>query len=155
MAAIVRDPGVPLAEAEVQSSARAALGLRRAPRHVWFVDALPRNDAGKVLRAELARLWSGDAADAAVDTVEDDAPAFSPLEAALAGLWSGLLRRNDIRSCDDFRQLGGDAGLAARLVEQVREVFGVELPPGAVEEDAGTLAGMAARIERARRALDG
>jgi oxalate---CoA ligase len=155
VAAIVRDPGVPLTEAEVQSSARAALGLRRAPRHVWFVDALPRNDAGKVLRAELARLWSGDAADAAVDTVEDDAPAFSPLEAALAGLWSGLLRRNDIRSCDDFGQLGGDAGLAARLVEQVREVFGVELPPGAVEEDADTLAGMAARIERARRAVGG
>lgn len=153
VAAVARDPGVPLTEAEVQSSVRAALGPRRAPRHVWFVDALPRNDAGKLLRAELARLWSGAAAGAALDAVEDDAPASSPIEAALAGLWSGLLRRNDIRSCDDFRQLGGDDGLAALLVEQVREVFGIELPPGAVDEDAGTLAGMAARIERARGAV--
>ena len=155
VAAVVRRPGATVTAEAVQAHVRTRLGARCAPRRVWFVDALPRNEAGKVLRAELARLRSGDAAGAAVDAVEDDTPASSPIEAALSGLWCGLLRRHDIGSRDDFRQLGGDAELAAALVEQVREVFGVDLPPGAVEEDAGTLAGMAARIGRARRAVGG
>ena len=155
VAAVVRRPGAAVTADEVQACVRMRLGARCAPRRVWFVDALPRNEAGKLRRGDLPAWVGHDAAAPAGHAAPAFALAATPLEAALAGLWSDLLRRSDIRSCDDFRQLGGDAGLAALLAEQVREVFGVELPPGAVDEDAGTLAGMAARIERARRAVAG
>lgn len=155
VAAVVRAAGASLTDAELRSRTHAALGPRRSPRHLWFVDALPRNDSGKVLRAELARLWSLDAPAAAIDAVEDDATWCSPFEAALAGLWGDVLGRDDIRPGDRFRRLGGDDALAGILIARVREAFGVELPSGAVDEDAGTLAGMALRIERAIRSAGG
>jgi acyl-CoA synthetase (AMP-forming)/AMP-acid ligase II len=52
-ALVLEAPG---AEAAVRAALAARLG-GRAPEHVFLIDALPRNDAGKVVRGELVN-WA-------------------------------------------------------------------------------------------------
>jgi acetyl-CoA synthetase len=49
---VARRPGAALA-AELQEHVRARLGRHEFPRHVEFVEALPRTPAGKVDRGAL------------------------------------------------------------------------------------------------------
>jgi amino acid adenylation domain-containing protein len=70
----------------------------------------------------------------------------SPLEAALARLWSRILEVNDVDRNDDFLLLGGDrAGLAA-LIASVNSLFRVDLKIESLPQDAMTVAGMARAI---------
>jgi len=136
-----RDPE-PLLEA-----LRERLGARRAPRQLWFVDALPRTDGGKIRRALLPG-WVGYVAAGADATPA--APAASPIETALAALWAGVLAREDIARDAAFADLGGDDACAVRLCAQVAAVFGVDIPAGALRGDASTVARMARAIEERR-----
>jgi fatty-acyl-CoA synthase len=53
---VVVKPGSELDEAEVKDFVRANLARFKVPRDVVFVDQLPRNPSGKVLKRELASL---------------------------------------------------------------------------------------------------
>ncbi len=150
VAAVVLAPDARLTEGAVAALARDRLGVRRAPRRIWFVDALPRNEAGKVMRLSLPAAVGFEAPESAQDDDPDHAGRTSPLEAALAGLWCDVLEVASVRPGDAFRSLGGDDARAARMLDQVHAVFGVELPPAAIDGASGTLAGMAGMIEQAR-----
>jgi acyl-CoA synthetase (AMP-forming)/AMP-acid ligase II len=52
---VVPREGVKLTEAEVQDHVKRTLARYKVPREVEFVDELPRNTTGKVLKRELAR----------------------------------------------------------------------------------------------------
>ena len=92
------------------------------PRAIVALDALPLTPSGKVDRAALPA--PGDA-----DLLRADArePPATPLETALAALWSELLGITDIGRRDDFFVIGGHSLLAARLVARLRERLGVEV----------------------------
>ncbi len=51
---VVRRPGAAADEAQLKALVRDQLARHKVPRQVVFVDALPRNPAGKVLRHQLA-----------------------------------------------------------------------------------------------------
>lgn len=53
--------------------------------------------------------------------------AAGPLAVALQAIWSALLSADHVGVNDDFLMLGGDSLTGARLLAQVREVFGVAL----------------------------
>ncbi|HEY8243808.1 MAG TPA: non-ribosomal peptide synthetase [Casimicrobiaceae bacterium] len=149
VAAVVRERGSALDAAQVVAAARAALGDRRSPRHVWFVDALPRTESGKLKRADLPGLVpvNGHArADEAAPTRTS-----TPLEIAVGALWAATLRRDRVGIDDNFFMLGGDSLRGAKLLTQVNSAFGVDLAVPALFDDANTIAGMARAIERARR----
>jgi len=59
-AVVVRGPGAELSEADVVRWARDRLAGFKTPKSVDFIDALPRNASGKILRRELrAPYWAG------------------------------------------------------------------------------------------------
>lgn len=146
VAAVVRAAGSNIAAEAILARVRASIGARRTPRQLWFVDALPRNRAGKVLRSELATLARPAAAPTERGTV-----ASSPVAAALGALWAQVLGVTQVAEQDAFRALGGDDERAAALIDLVRAVFDVELPRDAFDGDDATLARMARELE-ARRA---
>jgi len=147
-AAVVTVAGAALSEEQVLAAANARLGARRAPRRVWIVEALPRNAAGKLLRTRLPALVGYVSPSA---PAEDVPPARAPLEAAIAALWAAVLGVPHVAGDASFGELSGDPRHATLLLGQVRDVFGVALPPQALDGAAATPARMAREIEAARR----
>jgi acyl transferase domain-containing protein/acyl carrier protein len=68
------------------------------------------------------------------------------LEEQLAEVWQALLGLDRVGVHDDFVQLGGHSLMAAQLIAQLRNRFGVEVPVRVLFE-GGTIADLAARIE--------
>ena len=148
VAAVVMQPGATRDADGLLDAVRERLGARRAPRRLWFVDALPRTDVGKVRRAMLPE-WVGYVA-AGGDAPASGPAAASPIETALAALWSGVLARGEVSRDATFQALGGDDDRAARLCAQVADVFGVEIAARALRDEASTVAAMARVIEERR-----
>jgi acyl-CoA synthetase (AMP-forming)/AMP-acid ligase II len=59
LALVVRKPDASLSLDDVVAFARERLANYKVPRRVQFVDALPRNVSGKVLKTELRKEWAG------------------------------------------------------------------------------------------------
>ena len=52
-AVVSLEPGVELSETQLQDHVRTHLARYKVPREVVFVDELPRNTTGKILKREL------------------------------------------------------------------------------------------------------
>jgi amino acid adenylation domain-containing protein/thioester reductase-like protein len=50
---------------------------------------------------------------------------YTPLEAGMSHLWSGILKTGRVSLDDDFFQLGGNSLLAAEMLARVRVMFGI------------------------------
>lgn len=59
-AAVVRRPGMSVSAEEIVAWCRASLAGFKKPRAVHFVDELPKNASGKILKRELRRVLSGE-----------------------------------------------------------------------------------------------
>jgi len=149
VAAVVRAPGSHVEAEQVIAEVRDRLGAQRAPRRLWFVDGLPRTEAGKVRRADLPG-WVGydPAAAAPVDAAAERN--LSATGRAIAALWATVLRLPSVPAHADFFMLGGDSLRGMQLIGEVRKAFGVELPLRSLFADAATVAGMARRIDALR-----
>jgi amino acid adenylation domain-containing protein len=75
----------------------------------------------------------------------------SPVEEVLTGIWSGVLRIEQIGVNDNFFELGGHSLLATQVISRVRESFGVKLGLRVLFEHP-TVRGMAAAIGETQRA---
>jgi len=134
-AAVVAAPG--LDPAALRGFLRQRLAGHEVPARLLVVDALPRNEAGKVVKAELrALLTRRDAG---------RAPRPGP-EQRLAALWTRVLGVTDLAADDEFLARGGDSLKAAQLAALAAEEFGVAVPAAlvfdrpALAEQAGWLA---------------
>lgn len=150
VAAVVPVAGVRLDADSIAAIARARLGANRAPRRIWIVESLPRNDAGKVLRRALPTWVGFEPAGANRSHADVVADAFSPIQAALAGMWGAI--GGDPVSDREARwsSVGAADPSGALLAMQVQTLFDAVIDTGALIDGDPTLAEMAARIERAR-----
>jgi oxalate---CoA ligase len=146
-AAVVLEGDETLDRRELASFLKDRLAAFKRPRHVVFVDAIPRGPTGKIQRQRLHELLNLETATA---PPRREAPAGSALETALSALWCDLLGVEEIAPDDDFFALGGDRLQWARLLERVRDAFRVEIAPAALDEGATTVAAMATLVERER-----
>ncbi len=82
------------------------------PQHLEWIDALPRNAAGKADRLALAiRPLQTPSGNASVEREE-----HSPVEQALLDIWREVLGTEAISKHDDFFALGGDSLLSIRIL---------------------------------------
>jgi acyl-CoA synthetase (AMP-forming)/AMP-acid ligase II len=139
---------VPAGESPPEAGVRAFLARRLArhevPALIRYVDSLPYNAAGKVVKSELRETL-------ALGVHRAGAAPATPTETALAELWARLLGGDGITTADDFFALGGDSMRAAQLATLAGETFGVPVP-SALVFDRPDLAGQAAWIDEARPA---
>ncbi|MCP4655911.1 MAG: amino acid adenylation domain-containing protein, partial [bacterium] len=111
------------------------------------LEALPLTANGKVDRRALP------APEGPAPTATPEA-LCTPVEEAVAGIWSEVLGVGRIGGDDDFFALGGHSLLAIRVLSRIAAALGVELPRRALFTRP-TVAGLAGEIEQRRRAEQG
>ncbi|WP_405179559.1 amino acid adenylation domain-containing protein [Nocardia sp. NBC_01377] len=133
----VPDTGARLDAVELRSAVAEFLTGYMVPDAVVVLDALPLTPNGKLDRKALP-------APEFVSDATYRAPS-SPLEQAVAEVFSGLLGGVEVGLDDDFFALGGNSLLATRAVARVNAALDAKL---AVRElfEASTVAALAARI---------
>ncbi len=129
---VVGGPGGPGGEAEagrvLQDFVRGRLAEHKVPHRVVFVEALPRNASGKVLKGELRERFGG-----AADETAFVAPRTAT-EATVAGAWAAVLAVPRVGVDDDFFALGGHSLAAAQVAARLQDALGIEVAPTAVFE---------------------
>jgi amino acid adenylation domain-containing protein len=118
---------------------------RRLPEHMvpaGFVhlDALPMTANGKLDKAALPTAAPRPTARAGARRPRDDA------QRRVAKLWADLLGVPVTDIDADFFDVGGHSLLAARLVSDIRQAFGVRLPLAEFLDNGRTVAGLAALL---------
>ncbi|MFY1829601.1 amino acid adenylation domain-containing protein, partial [Myxococcus fulvus] len=112
-----------LAAPELRAWLGASLPEHMVPSAFVRMDALPLTPTGKLDRRALPD------SDEVLPTSADRFVApRTPVEEALAKLWTELLRVARVGVHDDFFELGGHSLLATRLVSRIRGELGTELP---------------------------
>lgn len=92
------------------------------PRRYGVLEAMPRTANGKLDRRAVASFATMD---------EDDTifvPPSGHLESVLQKLWSKVLKIEDLSVTASFLDLGGYSLTAIRIVAQLRDLFGVDVP---------------------------
>ncbi|MGW9210211.1 AMP-binding protein [Embleya sp. NPDC055664] len=121
---------------------RERLARHEIPTRFLRVDALPRNPAGKVVKAELRARMAGDDA-------ERSSMPRTATETAVGGLWAEVLGRPGAGPDDNFFALGGDSFKATRLAAAATRLFALDVPVS-LAFDRPELAAQAAWIDTAR-----
>jgi acyl-CoA synthetase (AMP-forming)/AMP-acid ligase II/acyl carrier protein len=111
---------------ELQAFVRARLGEHKVPHRVIFVESLPRNASGKVVKRELRERF------AALPVPSAPAAPSDATETGVLAIWREVLEQDEIGARDDFFDLGGHSLAAAQIVARLRDAFGIELPVTAV-----------------------
>ncbi|MGW1893793.1 amino acid adenylation domain-containing protein [Streptomyces sp. NPDC002004] len=144
VAFVVAAPGAGLRPEKLRDRLADALPPHLVPDAVTLVERLPLTSSGKVDRRALA-----DLAGAAPDRTPGPVPAaLTPLEQAVAELWSRALGTEVAHPDADFLSLGGHSLLALAVTDDLHEELGVELTLADFFA-APTVAGQAALVERA------
>ncbi|MCS0634267.1 non-ribosomal peptide synthetase [Streptomyces sp. LP05-1] len=121
----------------------ATLPAHLVPDELLVVDRLPLTSSGKVDRRALAGLF-----DAGTEDGTPAATALTPLQQAVADIWSRALGTEVTSPDADFLALGGHSLLAMGVADDLREELGVELALADFFA-APTLAAHAALLEQA------
>ncbi|GAA0588571.1 non-ribosomal peptide synthetase [Streptomyces crystallinus] len=143
VAFVVAAPGPVPAASVLRERLTDVLPAHLVPDAITLVERLPLTPSGKVDRRALA-----DRAETASEHADAPAPALSPLEQAVAEIWSRSLGSEVTRGEADFLALGGHSLLALAVTDDLREELGVELALADFFA-APTVAAQAALIERA------
>src|SRR5437763_7642328 len=97
------------------------------PAALLQLDTLPLTANGKVDRKALIELESKKAMEAGSLTL-------TPTEELIAGVWSSLLGKSEIRRDDNFFALGGHSLISIQMLARVEKVFNREIELRAIFE---------------------
>ncbi len=127
-AAIIARDSQPLSINDLRLFMGTFLAEYKIPRHILFVDELPRTSLGKIERYKLTERYKGISATEKMRQ-SDSSEARTPVERALVGLWSSILGKpeSDIGIGDTFQGLGGTSLSAARLIVRMRDTFQISI----------------------------
>jgi acyl carrier protein len=114
---------------ELISYARTQLPEVMVPTVVVMLSAMPRTEHGKIDRSALPLpkpdIFGGRSVYVAPIT---------PVEKAIAAIWSEVLGFDQVGIHDDFFDLGGHSLLAMQIVSRIQSALGVEVPVGKLFE---------------------
>ncbi|NNE23714.1 MAG: AMP-binding protein [Rhizobiales bacterium] len=149
----------PQANATVQNLRSFALDSNKLthaeiPRHIVFVDTIPKSTTGKIQRNNMAQTLELTDVAAATDARQSNyaAPA-THTEQRLAAIWAEVFGLEQVGVRDDFFLLGGDSLLAIQIAIRVSDEFDVSLSLRALFE-APTVSELAKQIADSRRSIE-
>jgi thioesterase domain-containing protein len=130
----------------LRQHARERLPEYMVPAVILPLAALPATSNGKLDRKALLALTAGALQKAGGDRQRSTA-ARTPVEDTLVSIWADVLGVKKVGIDDDFFELGGHSLLAARLMQQLSDIFWMDLPLRLLFE-APTINRMAAVIQQ-------
>ncbi len=123
-------PGFRIAAAELRTWVKQTLPSYMVPSVIVELDALPLTPNGKVDRKALPKPG------ATVSTATDFVPARDEIELALTRIWQEVLNVSTVGIRDNFFDLGGHSLLAVRLMAEIKEKIGRDIPLTALFQGA-------------------
>ena len=105
--------------ASLRSFLSARLPSFMVPAAFVAIDQMPLTPQGKVDRRALPYPAAAAAAGGSLDG------GYTPIQAGMSHLWSGMLKTGRVSLDDDFFALGGNSLLAAEMLAHVRVMFGI------------------------------
>ena len=126
------------AVADIRAQLHSRLPAWMVPTHIVLVEALPRNERGKVSRQELPAPQRA--------PIEPPRPG---LETDIAAEWAAILRLEAVGRSENFVALGGDSLNVAQLTATLAARYGVTLSPSELAS-APTVAQLAERLATRR-----
>ena len=132
---------------ELRSWVGERLPAFKVPRVIRFLDEIPKGPTGKLQRVGLAARLGIEPLDDRLDDVEH-VPARSAAEKDIAEVWAGMFPGQPIGVRTRFEALGGDSLLAVRMLAEVSERLGRDVPYLVFAED-GTIEALAAALDAA------
>jgi amino acid adenylation domain-containing protein len=141
IAYIVPEEGVEPTSAELYAFLKEKIPTYMIPSIFVTIEKIPLTPNGKVNRRELP----------VPEFSEDEASANfmaprTPVEETLAEIWRETLSVSQVGVESNFFDLGGHSLLATRVISQIREKFGVELPLRVLFESP-TIAGLGQHLD--------
>ncbi len=131
------------------SELRAWVGERlpafKVPRVIRFLDEIPKGPTGKLQRVGLAARLGIEPLDDRLGEAEH-VPPRSAAEKDIAEVWAKIFPGQPIGVKTRFEALGGDSLLAVRMLAEVSERLGRDVPYLVFAED-GTIEALAAALE--------
>jgi amino acid adenylation domain-containing protein len=140
VAYVVSAPGQTADAAELTAYLREHLPPYMIPQHLVALDTMPLTPNGKVDRKALPTTELGNL------SVDDYVAPVTDIQIKLAALWADLLRVSRVGIRNGFFALGGHSMLAVRMLNRLRETFGVEIPLRTVFR-AQTIEELSAHVE--------
>lgn len=119
---IQADPESPVSTEDLRAHLRAILPDQMIPGTYVIMGSLPLTPSGKLSRSNLP-----DPQEEPSHSITGAIPR-TPVEIALARLWSEILQVQSVGIKDNFFELGGHSLLATRVISRIRDEFGAELP---------------------------
>ncbi len=147
VAYLTGEPGLLITE--LRGALKQQLPEYMIPGAFVVLESLPLTPNGKIDRRLLLETESGRAKEEQ-ETIQPR----TPIEEVLLGIWSSVLRLEEIGVAEDFFELGGHSLLATQVMSRVREAFGMEVALRHLFESP-TIAGLAQHIEQALKGKSG
>ena len=145
-AAVVLRHGADVSSRDLLAFAADRLADFKLPRHLVFLDELPKGPTGKIQRVGLAErlgLTKRAEPDQVRPTLRNPS---TDTERAVASIFSEVLKLERVHADDSFFRLGGDSLLAVMLSSRLEETTGVEVATYVLLEH-DTVAALAAYID--------
>ena len=146
LVAYVVPAGKGIDAAALRQHVRDRLPEYMVPAVVLPLAALPATSNGKLDRKALLASTAAALRNARGEQPQSTA-ARTPVEETLVSIWADVLGVKKLGMDDDFFELGGHSLLAARLMQQLNDIFWMDLPLR-LFFDAPTVAKMAAVIQQ-------
>ncbi|MGJ7505796.1 non-ribosomal peptide synthetase [Variovorax sp. GT1P44] len=125
-AVVVRAPDSTADGQRLRSSLFGVIAEFKIPACIHVVDRIPQGAGGKVQRRNLAHQM------AALLAAETVSVPLTPLQSQIAAMFSRILGQPAVTFDANFLAIGGDSLSAARLVLEVNETWGLDLPGSAL-----------------------
>jgi amino acid adenylation domain-containing protein len=121
---LVVEPGTEPSLAELRAFLKTKLPEYMVPATFMVLEKLPVSPNGKLNRSALPL-----PDDARPELAREFVPPSTPIEQAVAEIFSEVLEVRTVGLQDDFFELGGHSLLAARVVTRLRDRFQIEMTP--------------------------
>jgi acyl carrier protein len=126
-AAVIPHPGAQVTPAELRKFLQPKLASFKIPRHILYLDQLPKGATGKIQRRQLREQHDEQLGQRALPLPAVDKGPLD-LEAELLILWRRLLKSEAVTIDDDFFASGGDSLLAVEMLIELERLIGRPVP---------------------------